>query len=145
MRHRREYNKVLIGKNLRRARERQGLTVEDVREYLCLGSVQAIYKYESGLSYPPADTLLALMELYRIDRVDLLCRQLAQCIELEKCAHWSIAVYPSQQMQIQVDTGMSDDQSMDQSMSLTPMNVRHQSAERLSSYVINSSSGHCKK
>lgn len=50
MRHRREYNKALIGKNLKRARERQGLTVEDVREYLCLGSVQAIYKYEAGLS-----------------------------------------------------------------------------------------------
>ena len=78
MRHRREYNKALIGKNLKRARERQGLTVEDVREYLCLGSVQAIYKYEAGLSYPTADTLLALMELYHIDRVDLLCRQLAQ-------------------------------------------------------------------
>ncbi len=141
MRHRREYNKVLIGKNLRRARERQGLTVEDVREYLCLGSVQAIYKYESGLSYPPADTLLALMELYRIDRVDLLCRQLAQCIELEKCAHWSIDVHPSQQMQIQVDTGMSDSQSKP----LASTNVRYQSAERLSSYVINSSNGHCKK
>ncbi len=141
MRHRREYNKALIGKNLKRARERQGLTVEDVREYLCLGSVQAIYKYEAGLSYPTADTLLALMELYHINRVDLLCRQLAQCIELEKCAHWSIDVQPSQRMQIQVDIGMSDDRSM----SLTSADVRHQSAERLSSYVINSSNGHCKK
>ena len=108
MRHRREYNKAIIGKNLKRARERHGLTVEDVREYLQLGSVQAIYKYESGLSYPPADTLLALMELYDMDRLDLLCRQLTQCIELEKCAHWNIIVQPQQPMQLQVNVGVSD-------------------------------------
>lgn len=40
------------------------MSVEQVREYLCLGSVQAVYKYESGAGYPQADTLLALMELY---------------------------------------------------------------------------------
>lgn len=59
-----EYDMKVIGRNLRRLREKKHLTVEQVREYLCLGSVQAVYKYEAGAGYPQADTLLALMELY---------------------------------------------------------------------------------
>ena len=62
--YRTEYDMKVIGRNLRRLREKKHLTVEQVREYLCLGSVQAVYKYESGAGYPQADTLLALMELY---------------------------------------------------------------------------------
>lgn len=59
-----EYNMEVIGKNLRRLREARNLTVDEVREYLRLGSVQAVYKYEKGKSYPQADTMFALMELY---------------------------------------------------------------------------------
>lgn len=59
-----EYDIQVIGQNLRRLREENHLTVEDVREYLCLGSVQAVYKYERGKGYPQADTMFALMELY---------------------------------------------------------------------------------
>ena len=44
MRQRREYDAGLVGRNLKRLREKKRLSVEDVREYLCLGSVQAIYK-----------------------------------------------------------------------------------------------------
>ena len=51
-------------KNLKRLRENKELTVEEVREYLRLGSVQAVYKYERGESYPQADTMFALMQLY---------------------------------------------------------------------------------
>ena len=47
-------------------REHHHITVGHVREYLCLGSVQAIYKYEAGVGYPQADTMLALMELYGV-------------------------------------------------------------------------------
>lgn len=64
MKQRPEYDPKIIGMNLRRLREEKHLTVEQVREYLCLGSVQAIYKYETGVGYPQADTMLALMELY---------------------------------------------------------------------------------
>ena len=63
MEHRTEYDLKAIGRNLKHLRESRHLTVEQVREYLCLGSVQAVYKYESGTGYPQADTLLALMEL----------------------------------------------------------------------------------
>ena len=64
MMRRREYDMALIGRNLRRLRKARQLTVEEVRDYLCLGSVQAIYKYEQGKGYPQADTMFALMELY---------------------------------------------------------------------------------
>ena len=72
MRQRPEYDMKLIGSNLKRLRESKKLSVEEVRKYLCLGSVQAVYKYERGISYPPADTLLALMELYEADLEDII-------------------------------------------------------------------------
>ena len=59
-----EYDLKVVGKNLKRLREAKNLSVDQVREYLCLGSVQAVYKYEKGRSYPQADTMFALMELY---------------------------------------------------------------------------------
>lgn len=64
MKYRPEYDPKVIGNNLKRLRKLKNLSVEDVRVYLRLGSVQAIYKYEEGKGYPQADTLLALMELY---------------------------------------------------------------------------------
>ncbi len=66
MKYRTEYDLKVIGRNLRRLREAKCMTVEQLREYLCLGSVQAIYKYEAGIGYPQADTMLALMELYEV-------------------------------------------------------------------------------
>ena len=67
-----EYDMRQIGRNLRRLRERKNLTVEQVREYLCLGTVQAVYKYETGKSYPQTDTMFALMELYDADLYDVI-------------------------------------------------------------------------
>ena len=64
MKYRPESDMKLIGRNLRRLREAKHLSVEEVREYLRLGSVQAVYKYERGKGYPQADTMFALMELY---------------------------------------------------------------------------------
>lgn len=60
-----------VGKNLKRLREARHLSVEDVRRYLRLGSVQAIYKYEKGKGYPQADTMFALMELYGANLYDI--------------------------------------------------------------------------
>ncbi len=73
MKYRPEYDLHVVGANLRKLRETKHLTVEYVREYLMLGSVQAVYKYERGLSYPQADTLLALMELYDATPDDIIC------------------------------------------------------------------------
>ena len=71
MEHRKEYSLKLLGRNLKSLRKAKGYTVEEIREYLCLGSAQAIYKYENGRGYPKADSLLALMELYGAGARDL--------------------------------------------------------------------------
>lgn len=71
MKYRPEYDLKVIGKNLKRLREAKKLSVEEVRQYLRLGTTQAVYKYESGNGYPQADTLLALMELYEADLHDI--------------------------------------------------------------------------
>ncbi len=75
MKYRPEYDKKLIGKNLRRCRQAKNLSVDEVREYLCIGSIQAIYKWEEGKSYPQTDTMFALMELYGIGLQDLLYKE----------------------------------------------------------------------
>ena len=67
-----EYDMKVVGQNLKRLRVAKKLSVDDVREYLCLGSVQAIYKYEKGKSYPHADTMFALMELYEANLYDII-------------------------------------------------------------------------
>ena len=72
-----EYDVKVIGSNLRRLRQARNLTVEEVRQYLCLGSVQAVYKYETGVSLPQADTMLALMELYNAGPRDLVGKEAA--------------------------------------------------------------------
>ena len=39
--------------------EKKHLTVEQAREYLCLGPYKPFTKYETGVGYPQADTMLA--------------------------------------------------------------------------------------
>lgn len=73
MKYRQEYDRKLIGRNLKHLRKAKNLSVDEVRRYLCLGSVQAVYKYEKGQSYPQADTMFALMELYEADLNDIIC------------------------------------------------------------------------
>lgn len=79
-----EYNLKIIGRNLKRLREDKNLSVDEVRKYLQLGSVQAIYKYENGTNYPQADTMFALMELYDADLCDLVCEEIASRESSEK-------------------------------------------------------------
>ena len=56
-----EYDFKVIGRNLRTLRLANHLSVEDVRDYMQLGTVQAVYKWERGDGLPQADTLIALM------------------------------------------------------------------------------------
>lgn len=100
MKHRREYDLKMIGRNLKRLREERHLSVEDVREYLCLGSVQAVYKYEAGRNYPQADVLMALLELYEADFRELIYVQISQCTCLKEGC-WVIhpTNYPTKEMQ----------------------------------------------
>ena len=61
-----------IGFNLKKYRLRKALTVDQVREYLHLESVQAIYKWEKGKCLPQAENLLLLMHLYNVRAEDLI-------------------------------------------------------------------------
>lgn len=72
MKQRPEYDPKVIGENLKRLRKAKSLSVNEVKEYLRLGSVQAIYKYESGKGYPQVDTMFALMELYEASLNDII-------------------------------------------------------------------------
>ena len=75
------------------------LSVEEVKEYLRIGSIQAIYKWEEGKSYPQTDTMFALMELYEIELKDLLREEaiasmeaanvLEDRLEYEKHHNWA--------------------------------------------------------
>ncbi|MBR1771983.1 MAG: helix-turn-helix transcriptional regulator [Lachnospiraceae bacterium] len=84
-----EYNPKIIGQNLKRLREQHGYSVEDIRKYLYLGSVQAIYKYESGKGYPPVDTMFALMELYHVEMWDIVS---PEALESRVRKLWDIAM-----------------------------------------------------
>lgn len=67
------YEMETIGKNLRRLRKENHYSVEDIRQYLQLETVQAVYKYERGRSLPPAEKLLALMKLYGAGAEEVAC------------------------------------------------------------------------
>lgn len=78
-----EYDMVVVGRNLKRLREAHHYTVEQIKDYLMLGSVQAVYKYERGQSYPQADSLLALMELYNASIQEIVCEHKEREEDLE--------------------------------------------------------------
>jgi transcriptional regulator with XRE-family HTH domain len=75
MKTRPEYDFRVIGHNLKQLRMAKKLTVEDVREYMQLGSVQAVYKWERGDSLPQADSLMALLDLYNVHNFEVLIQE----------------------------------------------------------------------
>ena len=70
-----EYDFKVIGRNLKALRLANHLSVEDVRDYMQLGTVQAVYKWERGDGLPQADSLIALMQLYGENRIDKLVEE----------------------------------------------------------------------
>ncbi len=75
MKKRPEFNLSATGKNLRRLRKEKHMSVEAVRKYMGLESVQSIYSWELGYNFPTADNLLALAELYEVNPGELLVRK----------------------------------------------------------------------
>ena len=80
-----EYDFKVIGNNLKRLRLANGLTVEEVREYMQLGTVQSIYKWERGDGLPQADSLIALMQLYGATNIRMLTEE---SVELSSLSFW---------------------------------------------------------
>lgn len=70
-----EYDLTTIGRNLKKLRIANGMSVEEVRAHMQLGTVQSVYKWERGEGLPQADTLIALMQLYGTSNIELLIEE----------------------------------------------------------------------
>lgn len=71
-----EYDMKAMGRKMKYYRKLRNLTVEDVRRYMQFSSVQAIYKWESGMCFPSADNLMAVAELYQVNPMELVPKRL---------------------------------------------------------------------
>lgn len=67
-----EYDLLKTGEQIRKLRRERNITAEEVREYLQIGSVQAIYKWEKGRCFPQADNLMALAKLFDVNTSDIM-------------------------------------------------------------------------
>ena len=54
------------GKNIRRLRMQHGYTVRDLQKYLSLGTPQAVYKWQQGITLPSIDNLVVLSWLFGV-------------------------------------------------------------------------------
>lgn len=70
-----EYDFKVIGRNLKKLRMASNLTIEDVREYMQLGTPQAVYKWERGDGLPQADTFMALLQLYKVSDINMILKE----------------------------------------------------------------------
>lgn len=55
---------VATGKNIRMMRKHKGLSVKDIQKICGFGTVQAIYKWEQGVSLPTIDNLVVLAAVF---------------------------------------------------------------------------------
>jgi transcriptional regulator with XRE-family HTH domain len=69
------YDLKKTGENLKSIRLTRRLNVEDVRRFMELESLQSIYNWEAGKSFPSSDNLLALAILYEVSPYDLLVEE----------------------------------------------------------------------
>lgn len=98
MNQRPEYDVKKTGENLKRLRRLCGYTADAVREYVGIGTVQAIYKWERGDCFPTLDNFFALAELYGVDPMDIIVRREEEhlIIDWEHCGA-KLRTHPLQQ------------------------------------------------
>lgn len=72
MKKRPEYSLTKTGERIRKLRKQKRISVEQIRKYLQLESMQAIYKWENGKCFPQADNLLALAKLFEVSPFEIL-------------------------------------------------------------------------
>ncbi len=88
MKRRPEYDARRTGQNPRKFRRRCGYTAEQVRDYIGIGTVQAVYKWERGDSFPALENFFALAELYDVlpDEILVKCSDgLHACLDQDIC------------------------------------------------------------
>lgn len=52
------------GKNIRRLRIETGFSVRELSQTLCLSDVQAVYRWERGVTLPSLDNLVLLSQIF---------------------------------------------------------------------------------
>ncbi len=62
------------GANIIRLREKKGISVRKLQEYLEFSTPQAIYKWQNGISMPSLDHLLVLSTLFEVSIDDILVK-----------------------------------------------------------------------
>lgn len=65
-------NREKTGRRIRTLMRERRLSVQNVREALSLGSLQAVYHWLEGKSMPTLDNLYALSELLRVPMDDMI-------------------------------------------------------------------------
>lgn len=63
------------GKNIKRLRKKNGLTVGDLQRYFGFTTPQAIYKWQRGQSLPSVDHLFAMSRLFKVSMQDILVEE----------------------------------------------------------------------
>ncbi len=71
------------GEKIKMLRKEHNLTVEAISEYMGFESPQAVYKWQSGKSFPTVDNLFALSRLFDVPIEDILVENVNK-EELEK-------------------------------------------------------------
>ncbi|MCD7709097.1 MAG: helix-turn-helix domain-containing protein [Clostridiales bacterium] len=69
------YDVKRTGENLRRIRRMCGYSAEEVRRFVGVGTVQAIYKWERGDCLPGLEAFFSLAELYGVEPGRMLARR----------------------------------------------------------------------
>lgn len=63
---------ISTGRNIRRLRLKQDITVRDIQEYLDLDTPRSVYKWQSGECLPSIENLLGLSILLKVPINDIL-------------------------------------------------------------------------
>ena len=61
------------GTNLRRIMDKRGISPNDIKEFLNLGTVQSVYNWCNGLNMPTVDNLYALSQFLRVPIDEIIC------------------------------------------------------------------------
>ena len=61
------------GINLHRIMDKREITPKDIKEFLNLGSIQAVYNWCNGQNLPTVDNLYALSQLLRVPIDAIIC------------------------------------------------------------------------
>ena len=61
------------GVNLHRIMDKCGITPNDVKEFLNLGTVHSVYNWCNGLNMPTIDNLYALSQLLQVPIDEIIC------------------------------------------------------------------------